>query len=217
MTEKKKEYIADALSEILDEFVAEAVEYKKPKFVWKYIKELATVAACVAVLFVSVGVIRVIPIGHPDKVSNEAAGAMQETIVMESYADNAADTSEIIPENLYKPVGEEEKQSELYSKGIEWREVTPAEKDVTNDVCGYPTIESMQVSSCLKWMSAEEILALDIDVFMGTVTDMQTYHVTGGMEKYFTVATVEIEDSIRSKMAEGDTCRIYLPFAKMGI
>ena len=51
---------------------------------------------------------------------------------------------------------------------------------------------------------------------MGTVTDMETYHVSGGMGRYFTVATVEVEDSIRSELEMGDTCRIYLPFAKGG-
>lgn len=224
MTEQKKAFITDALGEIEDRFIAEAVEYKKAGFTWKYTKELVTVAACVAVLFVSVSAIRLIPISRSDEVANGAPEMMQEAenAVMEGNTvsnetakqENAQDVVNNI-ENLYKPIGTEEKQGELYSKGIEWREITAAEMDAGKDICGYPTLDSVQTSSCVKWMSAEELLALDVDIFMGTVVNMQTYHVTGGMTKYFTVATVEVEDSIRSELAVGDTCRIYLPFANV--
>ena len=240
MTEWKKQFVADVLSEIADEFVAEAVEYQKTKPVWKYTKELATVAACAAVLLVSLNVIRMIPIGSTDKVTNEARPEnMQEATVLESFTtavtgtpetaledENAAvnestklgNTEQIVNnvENLNKVIGAEENKEELYSKGITWRKVSKAEIEATKDVCGYPTLESVQTSSCVRWMSAEEILALDVEIFMGTVLDMQTYHVTGGMERYFTVATVEVEDSIRSELALGDTCWIYLPFAEVG-
>lgn len=244
MTEQKKAFITDALGELEDRFIAEAVEYKKAGFTWKYTKELLTVAACVAVLFVSVSAIRLIPIRRSDEVANGAPEMMQEAVAVESYTTGLTGMPETTPEeenavmegnavtnetakqenaqdvisnaeNLYKPIGTEEKQVEHYSKGIEWREITAAEMDANKDVCGYPTLESIQTSSCVKWMSAEELLALDVDIFMGTVVNMQTYHVTGGMTKYFTVATVEVEDSIRSGLAVGDTCRIYLPFAKV--
>lgn len=205
MTEWKKQVVADALSELEDDFVAEAVEYQKAKLVWRYTKELITVAACVAVLLVSLNVLRLIPIGGMETTTNEAA----------PEAVNDKTTAE----NLSKPINSEAEQKEkLYSIGIEWSKVTQETKEKLNstqDMCGYPTAESMVSSSITEWVPAEEILASDIDIFMGTVLEMQTYHVTGGMEKYFTVATVEVEESIRSEMTLGDTCRIYLPFAKV--
>ena len=53
------------------------------------------------------------------------------------------------------------------------------------------------------------------DIFMGTVTDMQVYRVTGKVNEYFTVATVEVKDSIRGEMENGEVCRIYLPLAEI--
>ena len=195
MTEWKKQVVTDALSELEDDFIAEAVEYQKAKLVWRYTKELITVAACVAVLLVSLNVLRLIPIGGMETTTNEA---VPETVLDQT----TQETMQV----------DEEK---LYSTGIEWSEVTQTNKQSNQDMCGYPTAESMVSSSITEWVPAEELLASDIDIFMGTVLEMQTYHVTGGMEKYFTVATVEVEESIRSEMTLGDTCRIYLPFAKV--
>lgn len=195
MTELKKQFIADALSEITDEFVAEAVEYQKPKRIWKYTRELAAVAACAAVLLVSLNAIRMIPIGNRQETASEAVTEMMpEAATLESVTitSTVTGTSETIPEE---------------ESGAE-------EKEATQDVCGYPTLETMQTQSCVVRLSAEEILAKNVDIFMGTVTAMETYHVTSGMEQYFTVATVEVEDSIRSELAVGESCRIYLPFAK---
>lgn len=244
MTEQKKEFIADALGEISDDFVAEAVEYQKAKFTWKYTRELVTVAACAAVLLLSANALRLIPIVNKgSETSAVAPETMKEEMAVETA--DAVEKSEAKPENeensiegtlvsdqygekekqdqivnnteyIYQKIGEEELKETLYSRGIEWRRLTPAETDAEKEICGYPTLESVQTMSCVRWMSPEEILALDIDIFMGTVTDMETYHVSGGMEKYFTIATVKVEDSIRSELETGDTCRIYLPFARIG-
>lgn len=212
MTERKKQFVADALSEITDDFVAEAVEYQKPKPVWRYTKELVTVAACIAVMFVSVNVIRLIPIGGMETTTNEAAPeAVFDQTTMQVEEENITTGAEDLNGQM-KETAEKEK---LYSTGIEWSEVTQTNKQSNQDMCGYPTAESMVSSSITEWVPAEEILASDIEIFMGTVLEIQTYHVTGGIEKYFTVATVEVEDSIRSEMAIGDTCRIYLPFAEV--
>ena len=206
MTEQKKVFIANALSEIADEFVAEAVEYQKVKPIWKYTKELATVAACAAVLLVSLNVIRLIPIGSTDTATNEARPEnMQEAAVLESFMTEITGTPETALEDENVTVNEAVKQENVAQ--IE------NSVDNLNKVVGE---ESIQTSSCAQWMSAEEILALDVEIFMGTVTDMETYHVTDGMERYFTVATVEVEDSIRSELAMGESCRIYLPFAEIG-
>ena len=206
MTEQKKVFIANALSEIADEFVAEAVEYQRAKAIWKYTKELVTAAACVAVLLVSLNVIRMIPIGSTDKVTNTARPEnMQEAIVLETITTDVTGTLETMLEN----------ESAALNDSVKQENVEQIENSVDN-LNKVVEEESIQTSSCVQWMSAEEILALDVEIFLGTVTDMETCHVTGGMERYVTVATVEVEDSIRSALEKGDTCRIYLPFAKIG-
>ena len=209
MTELKKQFIVNALSEITDDFVAEAIEYQKPKQIWRYTRELATVAACVAVLLVSLNVLRIIPI---DSMQETASEAMPEDVIS---AENESAASGNVEQLVDKVIGVEEQKEMLYSKGITWEEVFKEEKEATKDLCGYPILESVQTTSYVSWMSAEEILASDIDIFLGTVMDMQTYRVTGGLEKYFTIATVEVEDSIRSELGVGDTCQIYLPFAEV--
>lgn len=210
MTEQKKAFIADALGEIADEFIAEAVEYQKAKPIWKYTRELATVAACAAVLLVSLNVIRVIPIGSTDTATNEARPEnMQEAAGLESFTTDVTGTPETALEEENVAVNEVVKQENA--------ERIENSVDNLNKVVGAEgQKQEIQTSSCAQWMSAEEILALDVEIFQGTVTDMETYHVTGGMEQYFTVATVEVEDSIRSALEKGDSCRIYLPFAEMG-
>ena len=206
MTERKKAFIADAIGEIADEFIAEAVEYQKAKPIWKYTRELVTVAACAAVLLVSFNVIRLIPIGSTDTATNEAGPEnMQEAIVLETITTDVTGTLETMLEN----------ESAALNDSVKQENVEQIENSVDN-LNKVVEEESIQTSSCVQWMSAEEILALDVEIFLGTVTDMETCHVTGGMERYVTVATVEVEDSIRSALEKGDTCRIYLPFAKIG-
>ncbi len=210
MTEQKKVFIANALSEIADEFVAEAVEYQKAKPIWKYTKELATVAACAAVLLVSLNVIRMIPIGSTETATNEARPEnMQDATSLESFTTDITGTPETILENENAALNDSVKQENV--------EQIENSVDNLNKVVGAEgQKQELQTSSCAQWMSAEEILALDVEIFLGTVTDMETYQVTGEMERYFTVATVEVEDSIRSVLEKGDTCRIYLPFAEIG-
>lgn len=235
MIERKKEYILDALGELEDGFIAETIEYEKRRFSWRYNRELATVAACIAVVFLSVTAYRMLPIGvatdnatgalereeialegadveMPDSVQTEGA---LETMPEIGTITGANKTTDEYKEDINKVVESVEK---IYrSKGIEWEEITAAKgaEKAEKDSSELPMLESMQTSSCVQWLSPEEIFAMDIDIFMGTVTDMQAYHVTGGMNRYFTVVTVEVEDSIRSELGIGDTCRVYLPFAEV--
>ena len=64
MTEQKKEYIMDALSELEDKYVAEAAEYIRQKAGWKYWRELGAAAACVAAVLVTVTTLEYLPIGR---------------------------------------------------------------------------------------------------------------------------------------------------------
>lgn len=198
MTERKKEYITDALGELEDQFIAETVSYKKEKFSWKYNRELAAAAACVAVLFLAVSAYRLMPLGDMNK-ANESAAALE-------YVTEAVEMDN-------KLEGQEE--AFLYrSYGVQW-EIISEETKLSIGYMKGDTVE-IEMSKCMAWYSAEELFAMNRDIFMGTVTDKQVYHVTGGMDTYFTIVTVEVEDSIRGSMVNGDTCRIYLPLAKNG-
>lgn len=215
MTERKKDYILDALGELEDGFIAETIEYEKHRFSWKYNRELATVAACIAVVFLSVTAYRMLPIGVATE--NATGAQAHEEIALEGVDAEMSDLlqTEGMTDTINNAAESVEKI--YHSKGIKWEEITAAKgaEEDKIDLSELPIRESVQTTSCVQWLSSEEIFAMDIDIFMGTVTDMQAYHVTDGMDKYFTVATVEIEDSIRSELGIGDTCRIYLPFAEV--
>lgn len=272
MTEQKKDYIMDALSELEDGFIAEAAEYVKSRATWKYWRELGAAAACVVAVAMTVTTLRYLPIGMTAEStakaemsnqytgnSNEAAmeGATAESAVTQECADEevkAAEANGSTASNEGNNVIEKENASVavdkienldhelVYSQGIEWEiieeqpftqdgigqteesktecwEITEQPGTVTEEpetgTMHQGIMESIQTSSCVSWLSAEEIFAKGNDIFMGIVTDMQIYHVSGKMDKYFTVATVEVKDSIRGERAVGDSCRIYLPLAEV--
>lgn len=72
MMERKKDWIADALSELDDKYIDEAVEYVKPKKSFKYIKQISVLAACL-LLFVGVGVAVRMGVGGNKTASMEAS------------------------------------------------------------------------------------------------------------------------------------------------
>lgn len=66
----------------------------------------------------------------------------------------------------------------------------------------------MGMSSCTAWLSPEEIFAQDTVIFRGTVRELQYYSVkldAVGMNTYYTRALVEVTDSIRGNLTEGET------------
>lgn len=174
-----------------------------------------------------------------DEIKKEATmeGAkVESTTTMESVA-TAENTQEIV--GAAENNGSTFDKALVYSQGIEYEIVTDkqwtldstsqkkAENTVNRTECweyteesgtitAEPDItESIQSQSCSMWLSAEEIFAQGNDIFMGIVTNMQVYHTTGKIDKYFTVATVEVKDSIRGEMEVGEECRIYLPLAEV--
>ncbi len=103
MTEEKKEYILNALDEIEDGFIAEAAEYQKPKFVWKYTKEVIAVAACAAVLFISVNAVRLLPVKEAKEAASGAAapeGFMQEAAMEDTTAVTAENSNAMSQDKL---------------------------------------------------------------------------------------------------------------------
>ena len=68
--------------------------------------------------------------------------------------------------------------------------------------------EMIGMSSCLAWLSPEEIFAQDTVIFRGTVRELHYFMVepdAGPMERYYTRALVEVTDSIRGGLAAGET------------
>lgn len=64
------------------------------------------------------------------------------------------------------------------------------------------------MSSCLAWLSPEEIFAQDTAIFRGTVRELHYFMVEADgvpMEQYYTRAIVEVTDSIRGDLTEGET------------
>ena len=72
MMERKKDWIADALSELDDKYIDEAVEYVKPKKSFKYIKQMSVLVACL-VLFIGVGAAVRMGVGGNKTASMEAS------------------------------------------------------------------------------------------------------------------------------------------------
>lgn len=85
MMERKKDWIADALSELDDKYIDEAVEYVKPKKSFKYIKQISVLAACL-LLFVGVGAAVRMGAGGNKTASMEASPGAAKTEVETSAA-----------------------------------------------------------------------------------------------------------------------------------
>lgn len=66
----------------------------------------------------------------------------------------------------------------------------------------------ISVSACLAWLSPEEIFAQETAIFRGTVRELHYFMVEADdvpMEQYYTRAIVEVTDSIRGDLTEGET------------
>ncbi len=256
MTERKKDYILDALGELEDDFVAEAAVYTKQKTGWKYWRELGATAACVAAILVTVKTVEYLPISRTTE-----SMVTSENTNQSDHNENEAFKEELIPEGTMaqdavtaqeekvsaeKEVGKSENKENfvsngimdevkedvvlVHSEGIAWELVKSGVENLKEATAGvkqesaakiesasgkYNVLEQIQSNSCLVWLSPEEILDQGYDIFRGIVTKLQVYHVTGKINQYFTVATVEVTDSIRGTQQNGDTCEIYLPMAKV--
>lgn len=215
MTDLKKNYILEALGEVEDSYIEEAVAYKRVRRGWHYGRELSSLAACLVVLAVAGFVYKYMPIG------NTTDNAAQKDCIQE----NADQSGSIVCTDqsgdvTYKMVFTE-KASELENKeNLVEMEGQKEETDrlwesVGNlsDSEGTAGIQqnTEQEASCMKWMSAEQILSQDLDVFLGTVTERTVYQMTAGEKFNFTVLTVQVEDSIKGTAQVSQSYTIYLP------
>ncbi len=200
MTEQKRDYMLEALGEIEDTYIEEAVTYRKEKSFFRYRKEFGALAACFAVVLLATFAYRYMPIRSGDEVD-------------ESYAYGVS--NEMLNENDATTTANEESMEVTSNK--EQTEVTnDANKDYAEEICGYPTIKTeSSVEHSLVWMEPEEIIAQDTDIFMGTVTQKEVRQVANGATLH-TILTVEVENSIKGDTEVGEKYTIFLPVGQNG-
>ena len=228
MTKQKREYIIDALSEIKDLYIAEAAGYEKSKVMWKYWREFGAVAACVVTVAVTAAAWKLLPIGQFAVQENASVAKPNE--IMEQEGVSAEGAFEEIDQQIEEIT--EDRTNELgdivYSKGIEAEviyEETENKKSQVDQLIGEleGSIEScweepqelviQGSASIAEWIPAEDIFAKGWDIFQGTVTEKKIYQVSGDMNTFFTVVTVEVEECIRGELSVGEEYTIYLPVA----
>ncbi len=210
MLDKKKEYIAEALDEIRDEYIEEAVaaeSFRVVKNNGKHRKKMpvyrlaGTVAAClVVVVALSVGV----------RYSDSEKSALDSSVV--------GGAAENMTEGI---VDEAAPQAEPDLKG----ESDPgSEPTIMEPTCGepsgYPVLEEGTVetgASSLMWYEPEEIVAQNIVIVRGSVESLVQVEGTakvGETENVsYTQATILVEKCLKGDLKAGDRCIIKLPFS----
>ena len=225
MTERKKDYILDALGELEDDLVAEAATYTKPKIKWNYWRELGAAAACVVAVVVTIKTVEFLPINKSveSAVKTECAtqvNVVQPESVQEAVKENASAETAVI-EYERTPIANDvmeslKEEGKTYSEGIEWKVVEnyqnkdSAQEQKVSDKITSGVTENVYTSIAER-VDAEKILAQRNDIFRGIVTDLQVYQITGKINKHITVATVEVTDCIRGTLQVGEAYQIYLP------
>lgn len=227
MTERKKDYILDALGELEDDLVAEAAAYTKSKIKWNYWRELGAAAACVVAVLMTVKTVEFLPINKSveSAVKTECAtqvNVAQPESVQEAVKENTSEETAVL-EYERNPITNDvmeslKEEGKIYSEGIEWKVVenyqnkdSAQEQKVSDKIISGVT-ENVY-TSIAESVDAKEILAQRNDIFRGIVTDLQIYQITGKINKHITVATVEVTDSIRGELQVGEKYQIYLPIA----
>lgn len=183
MKEVKKVYIADALSELEDVFLEEAIAYRAPTFGTKLIKGVTMAAACTAVGCITVGALQFIPIYR------EAEGcAPQENEVLVGAegmevecAGDTIQSPEVVWTEIYPEMPEE--NPEKTDKGSR-----------IDSAVGQEITESIPVSANIE----------------GKLVDIHSYQLQGDVEKYFMVVTLSVITTNVEELAEGEMCSVYI-------
>lgn len=185
MKELKKAYIADALSELEDIFLEEAITYRAPAFTTKLARGAAMAAACVAAGCITVGALQLIPIYRTTEGS-----APQENEVLAGAegmdVECAGDTR--------------------YSHGVTWTEIYPEISKEDEE----KTNKESRIDTLIGQGAVESVLTSEKAV-EGKVVDTYSYQLQGDVEKYFLVVTLSVATTNVEELAEGETCSIYIP------
>ena len=192
-----KEELFRAVGEVREDQIMEAERMRKGSRPWR---RYGALAACLAVVLAGAFALErerkwavllesFYPADHVE-VSQESAPAGGEDTGGSDGADyHSASTA---------------RPASHYSVNVEIGELvdTGAEKrpDIDEDQSGF-----ISSSSCLAWLSPEEIFAMDTAIFRGTVRALRYYTVeSGGFATQYTVADVEVTDHIRGDVLTGE-------------
>ena len=206
-----------AVGEVREDQIQAAETVKKPSCPWR---QFGALAACLA-LIVTVGAAAV----------PEIRGQLQWAAIVKSF--NPAIEAGEDPDSwkaVVQPFGPgADSGGEAAAGGLDgsdyWTDNPnrPTHPDYSTNVeigelSGPGNGETMVgMSACLVRLPPEEIFAQDTAIFRGTVRELQ-YFVTepgyGNMETYYTRAVVEVTDSIRGSVTEGETYSVLWLGAK---
>lgn len=209
MLDKKQEYLAEALDEIRDEYIDEAVTYEaKKKRNWKY---WATPVAACLVLVVAIGMgVRYAPIdlgyGFGGAAGNSAApsdGIGQVSDEMTGSASGSADGKDSASPGDSLPEAGTEADLEGAIENVGSVDPESSQQEVG------------QSGSSLMWYDPEEIVAQDIAIFRGTVESIVQVEGTplegeNGSTSW-TQVTVLVTECLKGDLEEGESCVIKVP------
>ena len=206
MSEAKKDFMIEALNEIEDNFIEEAVTYKRAKFAVHYRKELSVLAACFAVVVLAGFAYRYMPIRGTQEV-DDAEGMQVECAELGEEASATTDTFSYGVE--FVPIEEDGTAQELFVDKNGMAE---------QDVCAYPTVEALQGQkqnsvnySITSAKSRAQMIEEATDAFRGTVTKKEAYKTEGAIETVFTILTVEVVEVFKGDAEVGKSYTIYIP------
>lgn len=198
MTVKKQDYILEALGQIDDKYIEEAVTYKKPALSFLHRKEWGVLAACLTTMVLATVAYQYVPIRNTETAEN-VEGHFEEDAIY-SYG------------VVFVPVEQGATTEALATNKVE------QDGQAENDLCGYPAVEEMkdQKQSSVNYSitsakSRAEIINEATDAFRGTVTNKECYRTEGAIETVFTILTVEVEEVIKGETEQGKTYKIYIP------
>lgn len=214
MLDQKKEHIAESLDEIRDEYIEEAVEYRKAGNPAKIYRMAGAIAAClVVVVALSVSVRFSDITGSSPK--NESAGAAG-AIMEQAYDGEGEITDGACPEDTAPEATIPD--TEMGTTGSEkdpGMAVPEADPGMVAPEAGGVQVGSPQDASSLMWYEPEEIFAQNIIIVRGTVESLVGVEGTAlegerGNTSY-TQVTVVVEECLKGDLEKGDTCIMKVP------
>lgn len=185
------ELLAEALDEVRDGQIEEAVQYqRKRRSPWL---RWGGLAACLAVAAAAALILRPVPEPAPGSGEPVPSGAsLQAEEPPEPEAEQAAVQFEDSPQES-EITASDEPASPIYSDGIEWEEVS------AEDYGGASS------EACLAYLTPEEIFAMDTVIFRGIPRNVRYFRVfIDGMDCWYRVFSVEVTACYRGDLQPGD-------------
>ena len=185
------ELLAEALNEVRDEQIEEAVQYQRkrhsPWLRW------GGLAACLAVAAAAALILR------PNRQAAPASGdavpggaSLQAEEMPEPESEQPAIQFQESPQET-EVAATDEPASPIYSSGIEWEEVS------AEDYGGASS------EACLAYLTPEEIFAMDTVIFRGIPRNVRYFRVRiDGMDCWYRVFSVEVTACYRGDLQPGD-------------